>query len=82
MERRQFEHLVEQLHKLTTRQRDKLLGLLAEAFKREKAVEVIEQAVRPRLVCPRCGAADPYRMVVLMACSDTGVPAVRRRSTP
>ena len=61
MERRQFEHLVEQLHTLTRRQRDKLLGLLAEVSKRERAVEVIEQAAVACLACPRCGAADPYR---------------------
>jgi transposase-like protein len=61
MERRQFEHLVDRLHDLTRRQREKLLALIAEGLKRERTAKVIEQAVRERLNCPRCGASNPYR---------------------
>ena len=61
MERRQFQHLIEELKNLTRRQREKLLAVLEEALKQEKAAEVIEQAGRARLRCPKCGSSDPYR---------------------
>jgi transposase-like protein len=61
MERRQFEHFVEELQKLTKRQCQKVLALLVEASRRERTAEVIEQAVSERLNCPRCAAARLYR---------------------
>lgn len=62
MERRQFEQFIEQLHKLTRRQCQKVLALLAEKSKRARAAEVIEGAAcERRLRCPRCGATKLYR---------------------
>jgi transposase-like protein len=61
MERRQFEHFVEELHTLTKRQCQKVLALLTEAARRERTAEVIEQAASTRLNCPRCAEARLYR---------------------
>jgi hypothetical protein len=51
MERRQFDHVVDQLKNLTKRQREKLVAMLTEGFKRDRTEELIEQAVRQRLKC-------------------------------
>lgn len=61
MERREFEHFVDGLHKLTRRQCDKVLALLGERSRRERIAETIERAAAPRLCCPRCGAGKVYR---------------------
>lgn len=61
MERRQFQHLVEELKKLTKRQREKVLAVLEDGLRQERAAEVIEQAVHGRLRCPGCGAGQFYR---------------------
>lgn len=61
MERRQFEQFVKELHKLTKRQCQKVLALLAETSRRESTIEVIEQAASERLRCPRCAAIKLYR---------------------
>jgi transposase-like protein len=61
MERRQFDHLVEQLQKLTRRQCEKLVSLLTEKSKRERTAEVIERSVQAHLACPGCGAVKLYR---------------------
>lgn len=61
MERRQFEHFVEELQKLTRRQCQKVLAMLTESSKRERPAELIEQAASERLSCPRCGATRLYR---------------------
>ena len=61
MERRQFDHLVEQLQHLTRRQGEKLLSLLMATSKRARAAEVIERSAQAQLACPRCGAGKPYR---------------------
>jgi hypothetical protein len=46
MERRQFDHVVDQLKNLTKRQREKLVAMLTEGLKRDRTEELIEQAVR------------------------------------
>jgi ribosomal protein S27AE len=61
MERRQFDHAVDQLKNLTKRQREKLVAMLTEGLKRDRTEELIEQAVRQRLKCPRCGTSELYR---------------------
>lgn len=61
MERRQFEHFVEQLNQLTKRQRQKVIARLTATSRREMTADVIEQAASERLRCPRCGAAKLYR---------------------
>jgi transposase-like protein len=61
MERRQFDHFVDQLKNLTKRQREKLVAMLTEGLKRDRTAELIEQAVRQRLKCPRCGTSKLYR---------------------
>lgn len=61
MERREFERLVDGLHRLTRRQCAKVLALLGERSRRERIAEVIEQAATTRLSCPRCGQGKLYR---------------------
>lgn len=61
MERREFEHFVASLEKLTRRQCEKVSALLGERSRRERIAEVIEQAARARLSCPRCGAGNVRR---------------------
>ena len=51
MQARQFEQVLTQLVKLTRRQRDRLLGLLAPAVKRDETAALIEQCTAMRLVC-------------------------------
>jgi transposase-like protein len=55
MQARKFEHFLEQLTKLTRRQRQRLLGLLTPAVKRDEAAELIEQCTAKDLVCAGCG---------------------------
>jgi transposase-like protein len=58
---REFESLLDQLHKLTRRQRDKLLALLAQASKVDRTAELIEAAAVARLACPCCRGIRVYR---------------------
>lgn len=95
MERRQFEHFVEELHKLTKRQCQKVLALLVETSRREKVAEVIEQAASERRNCPRCASARLHRHghvdgLQRYRCADcgktfnalTGTPLARLRHKP
>lgn len=58
---REFESLLDQLIKLTRRQRDKLLALLTEGARCDRTVEVIENAAAARLACPCCSGVSVYR---------------------
>jgi len=61
MQTRKFEHYVKQLAALTVGQRQRLLGLLLPAVKRDRTVDVIEQSAAAELVCLGCGGCDFYK---------------------
>lgn len=56
MQARKFEHFLKQLSALTRRQRERLLGLLVPAVKRDETAGLIEQCTAQELACPGCGS--------------------------
>lgn len=54
MEVREFEHFVSQLGHLTRRQREQVLGVLAQSSQQGRVVEVLQGAAAEHLACPRC----------------------------
>jgi transposase-like protein len=56
-----FERFLDQLAKLSKRQRHQLMQLLRPAASLDQVTDLIESAAIPRLACPRCGARKPYR---------------------
>lgn len=87
-----FELLVAQLERLTRRQRDHVLGLLAQSAQQERVVEVLQEAADAHLACPRCrslryhlhGSAHGLQRYRCVACGKTfnalsGTPLSRLR---
>jgi transposase-like protein len=61
MDARDFENLLNQLTRLSKRQRDRVLEMLRPAASLERTAEVLETAVMSTLSCPSCGADRVYR---------------------
>jgi transposase-like protein len=61
MERRQFEHFVEEVRRLTKRQREKILALLGAPGVGDRTADLIERAASACLKCPRCGGVQLHR---------------------
>lgn len=61
MDARDFEYFLNQVTRLSKRQRAKVLEVLRPAANQERTAEVIEAAVLPTLSCPGCGAQRVYR---------------------
>ena len=59
MQTRKFEDFLKQLTALTRRQRQRVLGLLAPAVKRDEAAELIEQCRAKALACPELAVPSP-----------------------
>lgn len=61
MDARQFEDFIKQVGQLTRRQREKIVRLLHDPCDQGGVVELIEQAARTSLACPRCKATAMTR---------------------
>lgn len=92
MEVRDFEHFVSQLGLLTRRQREQVLGMLAQSSQHERVVELLQGAAAEHLACPRCrsehyhlhGSAHGLQRYRCTACGKTfnalsGTPLSRLR---
>jgi transposase-like protein len=61
MDARDFKSFLDQLARLSKRQREQVLQLLHPAARLDRVADVIEQAAATKLTCPRCKANEPYR---------------------
>lgn len=57
----EFQRLLIQLKNLSIRQHQRVLALLTRTSNLEKTVDLVEQAARPTLACPRCRSIAHHR---------------------